>query len=669
MKRQNQWCGPTAALFTLLLISGLRTNIAAQSAQIAPESQAGHIPPDSQAAQIVPDSQGAPDPQLAVDQDPPGRVAQLNYIDGSVTFQAEGENDWLDAELNRPLVTGDNLWSDQNSRAELHIGSTALRLGAMTGITLLEVGDHVAQIRLVQGSLVVKVRHVDDEDGYEIDTPNVAFAVMQPGDYRINVDADGGRTDVIVWRGRGEVTGGGSSYTVMADQHATFTGSDQLNYDVAQIPGDDGFDTWAQNRDQAEDESDSANYVSPEMTGYQDLDGYGDWSYVAGYGPCWLPRGVGAGWAPYRFGHWAWVGPWGWTWVEEEPWGFAPFHYGRWAFVGTNWVWVPGPAAVRPVYAPALVAWVGAGSRFSFSAGVGWFPLAPGEVFIPNYRVSRAYVNRVNLSNTHVEMTRIATVYHNAPVTEHGTAVNNTTYANRSVAGGVTVVSRDTFVNAQSVARNVVVVPEKELTGARVSASVTVEPVRASILGAGIPASVKPPAAVMSRQVVALRAPAPMPRSFENHEAESGGRFSPGQLVRREPRGTPVIMPSQAAKQTQTEDGFRSLTSSSAGGQVRKEPVVWEEQGDSEPPRKSQPQPQRAQPVTQSNKAQQKPQPAQQQPRPVAKVGTPVQPKTNQPEEKYSTWHQQPSWSSPSSSGSKTQSSGVAKTSSPPPPK
>ena len=250
----------------------------------------------AQDAQVTPDSQPQ-DSQSANDQDPPGRVARLNYIDGSVTFQPGGENDWLDAVLNRPLVTGDNLWADQNSRAELHIGSTAFRLGPMTGITLLEVSDHATQIRLVQGSLIVKVRHVDDQDSYEVDTPNMAFVVMQPGDYRIDVDSEGAQTDVIVWRGRGEVTGGGSSYTIVANQHATFTGIDQVNYDLAQIPGNDGFDTWAFDRDRTEDESDSANYVSRETTGYEDLDENGDWTYVAGYGPCWRPRFVVAGWA------------------------------------------------------------------------------------------------------------------------------------------------------------------------------------------------------------------------------------------------------------------------------------------------------------------------------------------------------------------------------------
>ena len=129
------------------------------------------------------------------------------------------------------------------------------------------------------------------------------------------------------------------------------------------------------------------------MTGYEDLDDYGRWQYVGGYGTVWVPSGVAVDWAPYRNGHWAFIDPWGWTWVEDEPWGFAPFHYGRWAYAGNRWCWVPGPVAVRPVFAPALVAFVGGGGfAIGGGPGVGWFPLAPGEVFVPYYRGSRSYV-------------------------------------------------------------------------------------------------------------------------------------------------------------------------------------------------------------------------------------------------------------------------------------
>lgn len=548
---------------------------------------------NAQDAQVAPDAQNQQSPQDENAPDPPNRVARLNFMEGSVSFQPGGENDWVTAVLNRPLVTGDNLWADEDSRAELHIGSTALRLGPTTGITLLEVSDQATQIRLVQGSLIVKVRHVDDHDAYEIDTPNVAFVVAQPGDYRIDVDADGNRTEVTVWRGRGEVTGGGSSYALVANQYATFSGTDQPNYELSQIPSEDGFDTWALDRDRQEDQSDSANYVSRDMTGYEDLDAYGDWSYVAGYGMSWRPRVVVAGWAPYRFGHWAWVGPWGWTWVADEPWGFSPFHYGRWALAGGAWLWVPGPSMVRPVYAPALVGWVGGGPgakfSFSFGAGVGWFPLAPGEVFIPGYRVSRAYVNRVNITNTHLDMARVTNVYNTTVINR--TTVNNITYANRGVSGGVTVVSRDTFVNARPVAGNIVSVPPRELAAAPVSRVVAVEPVRSSVMGTGRPVAM-PPAAVSSRAVVALRTPPPLPRSFDQRQARAGEHLNQSSsLVRQQAPGRPVPVASQT-RQPQADDGFRSFGQPTSGtNQEKPLPRVWEAQGTPEPENNAQTQP------------------------------------------------------------------------------
>ena len=112
------------------------------------------------------------------------------------------------------------------------------------------------------------------------------------------------------------------------------------------------------------------------------LDDNGDWRPESSYGNVWFPH-VSAGWAPYRDGHWAWVDPWGWTWVDDEPWGYAPFHYGRWMSVEGRWGWVPGPMEVAPVYAPALVVFVGGGG--GFGGNMGWFPLGPREVYVPSY--------------------------------------------------------------------------------------------------------------------------------------------------------------------------------------------------------------------------------------------------------------------------------------------
>src|SRR5579863_1421773 len=541
-------------------------------------------------------------------QDPPGRVARLNFSQGSVSFRPAGEDDWVNAVPNRPMVTGDDLWADDDSRAEVHIGSAAIRLGAKTGITFLALDDRTTQIRLAQGSLILNVRHVDDDDTYEIDTPNIAFTLLQPGEYRLDVSADGSQTVTTVWHGRGRVTGGGFSYTVLANQSATFTGSDHLDYDLGQIPDQDDFDNWAFQRDEHEDQADSANYVSREMTGYEDLDDNGDWSYVAGYGPCWRPRAIAVGWAPYRFGHWAYVGPWGWTWVEDEPWGFAPFHYGRWAFVNSGWFWVPGPVVVRPIWAPALVAFVGGGPGFHFSAGVGvgWFPLAPGEVFVPSYHVSRNYVTNVNVTNTTVNITKVTNVY-NTVIVNKTTTINNVTYVNQHVTNGVTVVSHDAFVNARPVAQNVMKVDPKEIAAAPVSHVVAAEPVHTSVIGAGRPVAAKPPAAVINRPVVAVKTPPPPPKPIEQRQAAAGGHLNQQLLVRPAGPAQPAQMNPQinqgavgaanaGVRPPQPAAGKPAPAPPPVNSQVkpmlRPQPRVYEQQGPSEPESHPQPEPQ-----------------------------------------------------------------------------
>ena len=186
---------------------------------------------------------------------------------------------------------------------------------------------------------------------------------------------DGSYTVVSVRDGEGEATGNGQSYTLEAGQRGTFSGTDSLNAQVEDIYDPDDFDLWAYSRDRRHDVSRSAQYLSADVVGYDDLDSYGEWRDDSNYGHIWFPTQVPYGWAPYHDGHWAWVSPWGWTWVDDAPWGYAPFHYGRWVNVGGQWGWVAGPANVAPVYAPALVVFIGGGD----GGNVGWFPLGHGK--------------------------------------------------------------------------------------------------------------------------------------------------------------------------------------------------------------------------------------------------------------------------------------------------
>ena len=145
------------------------------------------------------------------DQDPPTRAGRISYTEGSVSFQPGGQGDWLDAVRNRPLTVGDNLWVDRDSRAEIQIGGTSIRLGPETSITFLDLGDNVTQLRLSLGSIFFRVRHFGSDDNFEVDTPNLAFNVDQPGEYRIDVNQNGDQTNATVWHGAAEITGAGNS--------------------------------------------------------------------------------------------------------------------------------------------------------------------------------------------------------------------------------------------------------------------------------------------------------------------------------------------------------------------------------------------------------------------------------------------------------------------------
>jgi hypothetical protein len=285
--------------------------------------------------------------------DPPSRVARLAYTTGAVSFSPAGETDWVLATLNRPLTTGDRLWSDAGGRAEIQIGGATVRMSAGTGVSVLNLDDQIAQLQLTQGALSVSVRRLDSRQVFEVDTPNLALTLRQPGEYRIEVERDGAATTIVMRRGRGEVYGDGAAFTIESRQQYRFTGTGLREYEDVAAPRVDEFDRWASDRDRAYDTSPSARYVSQDVVGYQDLDANGTWRVDASYGNVWTPSRVDAGWAPYRDGHWTWVDPWGWTWVDDAPWGFAVSHYGRWNNFGGTWGWVPGPVRARAYYAPA----------------------------------------------------------------------------------------------------------------------------------------------------------------------------------------------------------------------------------------------------------------------------------------------------------------------------
>ena len=372
--------------------------------------------------------------------DPPARVGRVAWLAGEVTLRAAPDAPPGPAQPNWPVTDGNVLATGAAGRAEVWIGSSALRLDVNTEVQVDQLDDTQLRLRLNRGSLALRSATPESARDTRVDAGPGRFTPSEPGEFRL--DVQGNAIGAHAWRGGLLIAGGSSSLTLQAGQRTLVTPVPGGANFTLQTPVADDFQAFVQSRDAAFDGRTATRYVSPEMTGIEDLDSHGSWAQTGDYGTVWVPA-VASDWAPYRYGHWAWIAPWGWTWVDDASWGFAPFHYGRWAMWGGRWCWVPGTYEARPVYAPALVAWSGPAPGVSVSVGaVGWFPLGPHEVYVPPYAVSPAYVRHVNA--THVVVA--ANVHLAAPAR----------YMFQHDARAATLASSAVFTNRLPVARHLV---------------------------------------------------------------------------------------------------------------------------------------------------------------------------------------------------------------------
>ncbi|MDT9001519.1 hypothetical protein RQP53_19745 [Paucibacter sp. APW11] len=336
--------------------------------------------------------------------DPPARAGRVAELSGEAwVFDAENKA-WQPLALNQTIAEGDRLRSEPGARLALRIGSISLWLDGRGDLEFSRLDDEGVELLLERGALGLRLRKAELARELSVRTREGRFAFEQAGLYRID-QLDRG-TRAVNWDGR-------LRFDSRTEQAAPvwLAEREQVEFWWANGPRTerqsltpDAFGDWLLAQNPADTEVQAYRYVSPEMTGAEELDRYGRWETVADYGTVWVPQQVAVDWAPYRHGRWVWTRHWGWSWVDESPWGFAPFHYGRWVHHVGRWCWVPGRYVARPVYSPALVAWVG-GPVVSVGVSIGrrpppprygWYPLAPREVYVPTYRHSPAYGQRIN---------------------------------------------------------------------------------------------------------------------------------------------------------------------------------------------------------------------------------------------------------------------------------
>jgi hypothetical protein len=483
--------------------------------------------------------------------DPSSRAARISYVSGSVSFQLSGDTAWSQATRNYPMTTGDRLFADQGGRAELQVGQVAVRLDEASDLTVTDLSDQLVQLGIAQGTVRVSVYRLSVGDTVEVDTPYGALTLLAPGDYRIDAPADGAAMLVTVERGSLEWAAGGVAQTVGDGQAIRVSGTDPMQVASASPAPEDSFEQWSRGGDGLLASSPSAQYVSRDIPGYDDLDNAGTWQQEAAYGPVWYPADVSSDWAPYRNGSWVWVEPWGWTWIEQESWGYAPFHYGRWVNVNSRWGWMPGPVAVRPYYAPALVVFVN-GSSFGAQA---WFPLGPGEAYYPSYRHGDDYFRRVNVTN----MRNVTSVAVNVNV-------NTINYRNRERA--TTTVATADFRSGQPIARRTMPGRAADVARAPIQPRPAAAPSGRAAAG-GLPAS-RPPEV---KRPVFVTTPSPRAQPRVRPDAplivprtEPTPRAGPVVITRRPPpnaphaaAGRPTSTPAVPAPTPTVPRGNRSL--------------------------------------------------------------------------------------------------------------
>jgi hypothetical protein len=422
-------------------------------------------------------------------QDAPSRVGRLSYTEGTVSFHLGDQTDWAPATVNYPVTTGESFWTEPSARAEIQVGPTELRLDQTSELDVVRLDDTTIELQLDQGTLNLHLWQMP-QGGISVLTPRGRVVLTALGSYDIDAgqpsgDVPSDRVQVTVLEGAARFEGERGAVEIGHSEAAIISG-EPMNVALV-AAANNPFDDWALARERREVAAQQPGYVAPTVTGYQDLNEYGSWSHDPAYGGVWYPTDVPAGWAPYRYGHWAFVPPWGWTWIDDAPWGFTPFHYGRWVETRDRWGWVPGALVARPVYAPALVAFIGGdGWGINLAAGaavaaVGWVALAPNEVYHPYYRASQTYIRNVNVTNVN------STVINNITINNNNGHDRVSNFRNQQAA---TVVPAAAFTRAAPVQRATVAVPQAQLAQASVAPSIThLRPDEAARTGRAVPAA------------------------------------------------------------------------------------------------------------------------------------------------------------------------------------
>lgn len=392
----------------------------------------------------------------------PSRVGRVSLVSGDVGFRGPGEPSWSDAAINDPVSAGAAVRTDVQARAEMRIGADTIDLAQRTEAAVAGLDDRAIKMVLDHGRIDLDVPRLGAGESIEIDFPRGAVRLLAPGRYDVDTGNADERPRIAAYTGGARFSGGGADVPVKAGDALVLSGPGAARTETEPATADE-FAQWCGSRAVDEQTLAAPYFVADAMTGFAALDAAGAWRSDPKFGEVWVPTDPPGGWAPFRFGHWRWVAPWGWTWIDDQPWGFATSHYGRWAFADGQWVWAPGKLQAHPSYAPAVVAFLGTpgvGLSYpdSFGPAIAWFPLAPGEVYWPSDTSDLDTIRDLNRGQI-ADLDMIRMRADGEPPAE----IANGHFANRQFAS---VVPRPVFVAGDAVLPALVHLPLRRLQNA-----------------------------------------------------------------------------------------------------------------------------------------------------------------------------------------------------------
>lgn len=302
--------------------------------------------------------------------DSQARIVRLSDVQGSVQIDKNTGMGFESAFLNLPITQGAQVKTHDRGRAEIEFedGST-LRLTPNTTVefstlALNDAGKRISVVNLVEGMAYVNWL---GKDSFNLNFSREKISLDHAAHFRVNTSTEVANLDVF--KGDVDVDGPAGKIAMEKKKAVTFNAADNDKYTLANNIEEAPLDSWDKEASAYHDQYAKNNLSSPYGYGVSDMNYYGSYSNVAGYGMMWQPFFTGIGWDPFMDGAWSWYPGFGYMFASAYPWGWMPYRYGSWMSVpGRGWMWQPGgwngwlsaphfsgtlPAGFHPLVAPA----------------------------------------------------------------------------------------------------------------------------------------------------------------------------------------------------------------------------------------------------------------------------------------------------------------------------